>query len=93
MNRIALTTLAALAASPLLDGRAPDLPAFQLHARRTAQAMGSPVILLRDDLTPVPGTEGQALHPGALDAARSALDTGRPVVRETPRSPRNSAAT
>lgn len=77
---IRLTTLAALAASPLLDGSAPDLPAFQLHARRTAEAMGSPVILLRDDLTPVPGTEGQALHPGALDAARSALDTGRPVV-------------
>ncbi|MCI0754981.1 PAS domain-containing protein [Teichococcus vastitatis] len=82
-----LTTLAALAASPLLDaGPASDLSAFYGHAQRVAAAVHAPVVVLGPDLMPLLSTErpyGASLpRTSAVDAARSAFETGRPAVSD-----------
>jgi hypothetical protein len=79
-----LSTLAALAASPWLDGGAAELTAFALHARRAAAAIGASITVIDRDLRLLFHTDlapGEPLPPtGAADAARSALALHRPVL-------------
>ncbi|WP_424139570.1 HWE histidine kinase domain-containing protein [Roseomonas chloroacetimidivorans] len=79
-----LTTLAALAASPLLDRGPAELEAFYVHARRAAEAVHSPVVVVAPDLAQLMTTErpfGEAL-PGtnAAEAVRAVFNTRRPAV-------------
>jgi PAS domain S-box-containing protein len=82
-----LTTLAALAASPLLDaGPASDLSTFYGHAQRVAAAVQTPVVVLGPDLMPLLSTERPYGAPlprtNAIDAVRSAFETSRPAVSD-----------
>jgi PAS domain S-box-containing protein len=79
-----LTTLAALAASPLLDRGPAGLEAFYGHARRAAEAVHSPVVVIAPDLAQLMTTErpfGEALpRTNAAEAVRAVYETGRPAV-------------
>jgi PAS domain S-box-containing protein len=81
-----LTTLAALAASPLLDASPADLNAFYAHAKRAAEAVHSPVVVIAPDLAQLMTTErpfGEALpRTNAAGAVRAVFDTGRPAVSD-----------
>ncbi|WP_424139662.1 hypothetical protein, partial [Roseomonas chloroacetimidivorans] len=52
-----LTTLAALAASPLLDRGPAELEAFYVHASRAAEAVRSPVVVVAPDLSQLMTTD------------------------------------
>jgi PAS domain S-box-containing protein len=79
-----LTTLAALAASPVLDRGSTGLEVFYVHARRAAEAVHSPVVVVAPDLTQLMTTErpfGEALpSTNAGEAVRAVFSTGRPSV-------------
>jgi PAS domain S-box-containing protein len=80
-----VSTLSTLAASPLLDGGpGKDLGSFLLHARRTAESVGSSVELIGTDLRTWIDTdrvsEPGLLEPAALETARTAFRSGRPAV-------------
>ncbi|MCG7360540.1 PAS domain-containing protein [Roseomonas sp. ACRSG] len=79
-----LTTLAALAVSPLLDRGPAGLEAFYGHARRAAEAVHSPVVVIAPDLAQLMTTErpfGEVLpRTNAAQAVRAVFDTGRPAV-------------
>jgi PAS domain S-box-containing protein len=79
-----LTTLAALAASPLLDGGSTNLEAFYMHARRAAEAVHSPVVVIAPDLSQLMTTErpfGETLpHTNAAEVVRAVFGTSRPSV-------------
>jgi PAS domain S-box-containing protein len=84
---IHLTTLAALAASPLLDaGPASDLSTFYGHAQRIAVAVDAPVVVIGPDLIPLLSTETPYGTPlprtNAVGAVQSAFATGRPAVSD-----------
>ena len=79
-----LSTLVALAASPLLDAGPADLAGFAVHAGRAAAALGSPISVVDRDLRLVLDT---GLPPGAAaprtaatEAAAAAFGTLKPVV-------------
>ncbi|HEV7266146.1 MAG TPA: HWE histidine kinase domain-containing protein [Falsiroseomonas sp.] len=84
--------LTALAASPTLDGcgggatedGACDLGAFDAHARRAAEALGTEVILIGPDLRQAVNTSLPRGVPlpvtGAAEAARRVLESGKPEV-------------
>jgi PAS domain S-box-containing protein len=79
-----LTTLAALAASPLLDHGAAELADFYVHAMRAAKAVRSPVVVIAPDLSQLMTTDrpfGEALpETNAAEAVRAVFSTGRPAV-------------
>jgi PAS domain S-box-containing protein len=79
-----LTTLTALAASPLLDRGPGELNDFYVHAERAAEAVHSPVVVAAPDLAQLMTTErplGEALpKTNATDTVRAVFDTGRPAV-------------
>jgi PAS domain S-box-containing protein len=82
-----LTTLTALAASPLLDaGSASDLSNFYGHAQRIAAAVHAPVVVIGPDLMLLLSTETPYGAPlpktSAVDAVQSVFDTGRPSVSD-----------
>ncbi|MHB0728477.1 HWE histidine kinase domain-containing protein [Roseomonas mucosa] len=79
-----LTTLAALAASPLLDRGPAELEAFYVHARRAAEAVHSPVVVVAPDLLQLMTTDrpfGEALpRTNAAEVVHAVFSTGRPAV-------------
>ncbi|MDO9709852.1 PAS domain-containing protein [Paracraurococcus lichenis] len=79
-----LSTLAALAASPRLDGGTAHLDDFAQHARRAAAAIGAAITVIDPDFRLVFHTDlapGEVLPPtGATEAVRTALATRRPAV-------------
>lgn len=79
-----LTTLAALAASPLLDRGPSGLEAFYGHARRAAEAVHAPIVVIAPDLAQLMTTErpfGEALpSTNAAATVRAVFGTGRPAV-------------
>ena len=82
-----LTTLAALAASPLLDrGPTSDLATFYIHAKRAADAVYSPVVVIGPDLTQLLTTErpfGEPLpRTNAVDTVHAVFKNGRPAVSD-----------
>lgn len=85
MNHV--STLATLAASPLLDeGPDGDLSAFHAYARRTAQVVGAPIGVIGPDLriwldTERPRSESLPTT-AAVEATRAAFATGRPSVSD-----------
>ena len=78
--------LKVLAASPLLDSPESDLGAFNVQARRVAETLGSPIVLIGADQrlrihTGRPyGMSLPAIH--AAETAHVALVTGRPAVSD-----------
>jgi PAS domain S-box-containing protein len=79
-----LTTLMALASSPLLDHGSANLDAFYAQARRAADAIHSPVMVIGLDLVQLMNTDrplGDALpQTNAAEVVRSVLGTKRSMV-------------
>ncbi|WP_424140499.1 sensor histidine kinase [Roseomonas chloroacetimidivorans] len=79
-----LTTLAAVAASPLLDRGPAELEGFYVQAKRVAEAVRSPIVVVAPDLSQLMTTErpfGEALpRTNAAEAVRAVFSTGQPAI-------------
>ena len=78
-----LAALTALAASPLLDENG-DIAAFEVHARRAAEALGSPIIVVGPDLGQLLNTlrpAGTPLSPtNAVEVTREVFANRAPAL-------------